>query len=512
MINLAKNGALGLTVLIMATQTAVAQQSIRDQAVFLFSEESSAVAAIDWVQGKRDALVGTVENVRSGWIETGDPKRLTYRLSPREAECIKRASSCSGRYSDLVDAMSGDLERRGIVDRVREAADTAKNFVRRAGESVTEENVYPNRFQRSAMLGARLESLREPITQGETLADQYAQGVPGTIDSSTPEAREQLLSEYGWQASQEITKDEGVLYGMPDPEELARAQRAAPEAYRIEYTSDGTRWQVYDYQGTDSSVTIDGAYEPVTKQYAQETFDTYGTIPGGISCVSENSALPAASEALLVYSGNQLILIENKLRYSVPIPAPEFVDLVAAVAKDDRLAVSLTSNNGTAIGGLPIFHRLTQELLNADSVLGSLVFGGSASPLGYRFEDADMSLNAKRPFGFTGAVFFEVRHKGFSINEGTIVSLGQTMRVTLVPLKENHTEGSVPDLALIEDGFDLSGPYAENAKEIASSIGMLSQDPALIGAFHICEAAALARQLKSMSIGVDKMLIVNAVE
>lgn len=475
--------------------------SARDQAVFVFGEDSKVVSAIDWVNGKRDDLLGRIEEVRSGWTATSDPKRLNYRLTEDEAACVADQRQCHSSYENLRKSLSDGMEKKGVLDSVKEQYEKAKEAVSNAYDDLTLSDDVPNGYQRSAMLGARLAEAEAGQGDASALAEEYSFVEPGRLgDASASD----MVSDYEWRSSGVPVQDADVLYGMPSGSHVEIVEKASRGQTRIARTDDGTGWEVYDYQGDPVTEDAVGEYRAATPRYAEQTVDTYGTVPGGVACVSPSLPMVKADGGVIFKDTGKIRLPDAGLEASLPVSASDFLDLMSAMRRDRRLAVTL-AGDGSRIGDLPLSSRMTERLLEADSLMGSLVFDGSSSPFAYRFDIGDLKPSRG---SFSGVVFFEITHNGFDISDGKIVSKGQTVNVTLVPMTRGDGGELVPDyVAFDEDGFKPESGLAERVRKVAANMKKLAADPLLAPAFQVCEGAALARMLVEGNLEADRVVV-----
>lgn len=478
--------------------------SAREGAVFLFGEDSRVVSAMDWVHGKRDDLLGRIDDVRSGWSQTSDPKRLTYHLSDEQAACVADNRQCHSSYQTLRDNLSQGLEKRGIVDSIKQQYETAKEAVADAYDDLTGGGLLPNDYQRSAMLGARLAEAEATQGNASGMVEEYAAVDASPLGQASASNQPDIAAEYEWQSSSVTAQDPGKLYGMPSEAQVAVSTNGPAEGPRITYTDDGTKWEVYDYQGPGNTGESEGGYHAATSRYAEDTTATYGTIPGGVACVSGDLPHVEASQAVVFPETAKITIPGEALEANLPLPANDFRDLLTAIGRDDRLAVTL-AGDGDRIGDLPRSNRMVQKLLEADALLGSLVFDGSRSPFFPRFKIEGLAPGHSH---FDGVVFFEIAHKGFEIKAGRIVSKGQSVNVTLVPMKRGNKGEFTPDYAAINgEGFRAEASLTNRVKTIAASMGRLSVDPLLAPAFRVCEGAALARLLSKGNLRPDRLVV-----
>ena len=238
-------------------------------------------------------------------------------------------------------------------------------------------------------------------------------------------------------------------------------------------------------------------YEPITKSAATNIVGTYKSIPGGVTLEGASDDLTFVKKVMFLKQANAFV-INDDLLYLNPVPAAEYTEIEAALAKDDKLGVSLGEMH-LVYGALSPRSGIALKLKIADRLLGSIVFvnrsytGGYNPAPGYRSELPRVE-NVAVYFNFSGYRFAQD-------TSGELSRERVELKTTLVPLtaKKNSDGGHLPDFARIERG-DLPEIYVANLKNIQDHFDYYAREKIIRQTIAYGEAAAFARSLKSNNV------------
>src|SRR5262249_16917962 len=151
----------------------------------------------------------------------------------------------------------------------------------------------------------------------------------------------------------------------------------------------------------------------------------------------------------------------------------EFSEISRALAKDDRLGVSLTDPS-IVYGRLSPQGPIVTNLKLADRFLGLLAFGNVGFLRGYVFAPG---YEARKPKSVQPmAVFFRINGLRFSEdNTGQLSRSGVMLISTLVPLLQSKLPTALPDFARIERA-DVPSEYVANLRHIEKNISYYARE------------------------------------
>jgi hypothetical protein len=237
-----------------------------------------------------------------------------------------------------------------------------------------------------------------------------------------------------------------------------------------------------------------GQYAPPTRENALQQIKNYGTIPGGVLLEGAIAGLPPITAARFVLAANE-ILLNGRIRYTLPVPKSEVADIFAAVARDDRIGVSLpgvfTVSLNEIYGALPAASWVARDLTLADAFFGSIVFRDNQGWLG-SYQLAPGHVREENP---TVSVSVNFTIYGFEaeIRENRLLVPRSRFTVTFVP-HETGPNGEAVPLASPEKA--MSAKLAAAGQHVADNIAYYRREPIVDLAFQYGEVAALARKLR----------------
>lgn len=236
-------------------------------------------------------------------------------------------------------------------------------------------------------------------------------------------------------------------------------------------------------------------------KYAQEVVKKYKSIPGGITLEGNGSGLGFITGAVYDKTSGDLLL-NGKYRYELPVADAQAKALLQALAKDDRLGVSL-GDSQIVYGALSVEDPAAVAMKLADHFLGCIVFNQDDWLKGYKLAGGYKPLTNYGKLGAGGiAVYFTFGDFAFKTSGNAVVPDGSSLSITLIPLsKEKNAEGGhLPDQKAIESNRN-SYFYKQNIQHILDNSNHYMREPLLHSVACLGQFAALARALKAN--GVD---------
>lgn len=263
----------------------------------------------------------------------------------------------------------------------------------------------------------------------------------------------------------------------------------------------------YFFGGKDynpqSTITgeIHSTYQPVTREAAQTIVGKYRSIPGGVTL--EGASPDLASVKTVSYDAKaNAFIINDDLVYLSPIAIDEFTDIARALAKDDKLGVSLGSSLALVYGSLSPQTAVASNLKMVDKFMAAIAFGNLPMLPGYRFAPGYVGQRVK---AVRLAVYFNIHNFRFTEDDsGEVKRSGADLDTTLVPLSiVGNPDGSHrPDFERIDSG-DVPEAYAANLKNMQENIGYYARERIVRRAVAYGEAAAFARALRDNKVQTD---------
>ena len=251
------------------------------------------------------------------------------------------------------------------------------------------------------------------------------------------------------------------------------------------------------------SPVTSGGYQRATVQDAKRTTGQYGSIPGGVVLEGIGGGIGTVKKVHYDRRFNAFILDERAV-YFMTIPPKTVALLCLAIAKDDKVGVSLGDTH-IVYGAVPPESDLAMDLKIADRFLGDIVFASNRWTAGYRFA---RGFQPQRDTGGSGrvAVFFNVNGFQFQVQQEEVRLTGVRFDVRLLPLSDSVSAqgGHLPDLDAISRGR-VSAQYEANARHVAEEIGYYRRERIVDRTFAYGEVAALIRALKQAGIDLPAL-------
>lgn len=204
----------------------------------------------------------------------------------------------------------------------------------------------------------------------------------------------------------------------------------------------------------------------------------------------------------------RIIVLDDRLAYSPPIPLKDFAVLCRSLAKDDRAGVSLVGGE-IVYGAIPKDSDIANDLELADLFLGDIVFAKNDWSAGYKFPDGYVPLDDPNPGHL--AVFMKFYRPSFAGEGDALKSAGVKFEITLVPLSQEKAPdgGGLPDYEAIK-AQRWSKRFESNAIHVSSHFEYYLKEPIVAQATRYGEAAGFIRALRNG--GVDVVALADQID
>lgn len=229
------------------------------------------------------------------------------------------------------------------------------------------------------------------------------------------------------------------------------------------------------------------------RQESDRLMEKYGSLPKGVILEGEASGFEEIKTIQYEVAGNRFILNRNAY-YPCPVPRTQIAAILVALSKDDRLGVSIANHKSIIYGALRPDGETAQDLVRADNILVSIIFGWTENLKGIELPDnykpkttAHRQIPAVSINKFKDYVFAK-RDNIYYLQKLKMVNI-------LLPLGAGSAQdgGYLPGdkMALLSAG-DL-----DNLDEIKNHSHAYTQIPQIARAAKIGEFAAFARYLQA---------------
>ncbi len=238
----------------------------------------------------------------------------------------------------------------------------------------------------------------------------------------------------------------------------------------------------------------------------------YNSLPKGITFEEAASGLDPF-HALQFHAPSNSFFVNRSLLYRNPLPREEMIEVVEAIARDDRLGLSLILDEESnriertiLFGGLRRDYTITRPMTRADLFLCAVVFGWEEAlgrmelPGGYRpLRSRDRSVQAVCYGNYTGYTFGRYRN--------VIRRRDLDLRVMLVPMSRERAPdgGYLPDYRKLAAGA-LDPADRENLRHLMEHREDYLALPVLERAVRVGEAAAFVRHVRDSGIDLRGLL------
>lgn len=346
------------------------------------------------------------------------------------------------------------------------------------------------------MAGGMCPSARQAVALYKGLMEEAATcGAPASVQA---EIRQYLESARASEAASCGTQS----VSSPSTASSDTAAEATEHDTKYPQGFDGT--EDYDFAGWDGAGDISGDHVATTSQFAQDTADEFGLVPGGIALKSEG--LPDIDIESVSYdeAKQEFVLAPGGVRFRSPFPLAFLVEVSGAIDADDRVAVSVAADQTTTvIGALNPGLEVIRNLLVLDTILGDVAWpeGGIVENRGLlpvRDLALDPTFSGNRP----NLVFSTLIHKGFEVRGGRLVSNGVAFESRFVDMdrtKDAPGGGNLP-MDMQPDVFEKYPAQSANMKRFFAAIDTLRDEPAVASSVALAEAVSFARLLQRAGV------------
>lgn len=238
--------------------------------------------------------------------------------------------------------------------------------------------------------------------------------------------------------------------------------------------------------------------------------ERYGSLPGGVVLEGTAAGLDSATTVRFDSSTRTLIL-GGDISFKPESSTGEIAQLARAIAEDDRVGVSITSESVIAYGAIPEDTNLARDLSVADAFLVDFIVPPREWTTGYRMAGGFEPLTVDTQNEIVA--FYKFHDFAFEVRDKQIVLASAKADIYVVPVISERAEdgGYLPDLnALNGGGANVVGEIKKNADHIASNINYYMGERAARRALAYGEVAAVLRHLKSK--GVDLSALADEIE
>jgi len=246
-------------------------------------------------------------------------------------------------------------------------------------------------------------------------------------------------------------------------------------------------------------------HEAATPASAQAVLVQYASIPKGV--VLEGTAEGFEEITSIGYDKEKdEFIINEKMRYKNPVSRKEFMQVLKAIYKDERMGLTLMEGKPRVYGPLSNDSDIVKKMIEADKLLGGIVYGfewlleGVKLPGDYKPKHAaDRKIPVVAFSRFTNFLF------GKTKTHYTLSSCN--LDVQLIPLAEEKTPsgGHLPDMAKAKE-YVVEDADRENLDHLKTHQSEYLELPAFAKTAAAGEAASFARLLRDSKIEAEDLL------
>ena len=252
----------------------------------------------------------------------------------------------------------------------------------------------------------------------------------------------------------------------------------------------------------EEPVSVSAEYQTVTPTRAQAIYARYQSVPGGITLEGDSPDLAFVNSAVFVAKDNAII-INDDIVYKNPVSRDELSEIYSALAKDDKLGVTIGKDQHIVFGGLPRHGIVARHLKVADRFLGAIAMNNADAYLpGYTFAPGYQNKfgGYSRLMGYFN--FHDYRFARSATGELKRSNLDVSM--TFIPLsgEKNSVGGNRPDLERISHN-DVPADYVASMKNLQGNFGYYARERILRTTIAYGEVAAFLRSMKNKGITLD---------
>ena len=250
---------------------------------------------------------------------------------------------------------------------------------------------------------------------------------------------------------------EGRLITHPEARDVLDRYRSIPGGHVL--TGEGrliTRGEAADtirrYRSIPGRGIVKGDGRVITLGEVADVLKRYKSIPGGLVLEGNGSGMDWV-RAVRYEPASNAFLLNDQISYDSPISAHSATILARAIAKDDRVGVSLAEEAEIVYGKLPKRSEVAADLKLADVFLGDLILPPRDWTIGYRLaegfvphEDVEVT------------VFFRFRDFQFVTKGNKLELEAASFDARVVPVLEKQAAdgGYLPDFKAISSGGALA--------------------------------------------------------
>lgn len=278
--------------------------------------------------------------------------------------------------------------------------------------------------------------------------------------------------------------------------------------------TDGT--QANGAQASDTAVAsrpasvVTGRSQPAQPPEVANVVERYGSLPGGV--VLEGSATGLDSVTSMHYdTATRKLILGDNLSFKTETSMGDIAQLARALAEDDRVGISITSDNIITYGAVPEDTDLARNLTVADAFLVDFVVPPREWTKGYRMAGGYEPVSVDTDVEIVS--FYRLHNFTFEVRDNQVVLADAKADIYVVPVTNERAQdgGYLPDLnALASSSATVVTEIKKNADHIAENINYYMGERAARRAVAYGQVAAILRHLKSK--GVDLSALADQIE
>jgi hypothetical protein len=250
----------------------------------------------------------------------------------------------------------------------------------------------------------------------------------------------------------------------------------------------------------------------VSHDEAHKILEHYRSIPGGVVLEGVGSGIGRVKSIHYEPGTNAFVLDKGRATYVSPLPPEKTALLARALAKSDKIGVSLGEETPIVFGKLPRDSDVAADLMMADNFLGDMVLPPQEWTHGYKF--ANGFEPPRDGTADNAAVFFRFKDFAFALREGKLALANAHFDASVVPVLDE----AAPDGGYMPDFKALASPatlalfqrYEVGARHVADNISYYLGEEIVHRTLAYGEVAAFFRGLKAS--GVDLGALASKIE
>jgi uncharacterized protein (DUF779 family) len=236
---------------------------------------------------------------------------------------------------------------------------------------------------------------------------------------------------------------------------------------------------------------------------AHKVLKRYRSIPGGVVLEGKAAGVPKIKSVEYEAATNTFVIDSGRAVYVSPLPPEKAALLARALAKDDRIGVSIGEDSHIVFGKLPQSSDLAADLMMVDNFLGDIVLPPQAWTFGYKFANG---FEPAQGTSDNAAVFFRFKDFAFQVSESRLQLANAQFDARVVPVldREAADGGYLPDYKAIASPARFER-YEAGARHVADNIGYYLGEEIVRRTLGYGEVAALFRSFKASGINLEKL-------